>query len=437
VTTNRELLERRRRVSPAWLAAYYQDPIALARGEGRYVWDVEGQRYLDFFGGIVTTIAGHGVPEIVAAIGEQAGRIIHTSTLYLSEPAVELAELIASLSGIPDARVFLTTSGTEATEAALLLATAYRRSNQVLAMRNGYHGRSFAAVAVTGHRSWSPTGFTGLNVHYVLGSYPLRSPFRGLDDQAYIDACVQDLRQVIDTTTAGDVACLIAEPIQGVGGFTHGPDGLLGAMEEVLDERGILLVVDEVQTGWGRTGEHFWGYQAHGVTPDLMTFAKGVGNGMSLAGVVARAEVMDCLGASSISTFGGDPVSAAAGLATLHYLLDHDLQGNALRMGERLAAGLEAAVAGVEWVAEVRGKGLLRGVETVQPGGLEPAPGLAAQVLEGCKQRGLLVGKGGLYGNVLRISPPLTVTAEEVDIAVGVITEVVAAVDAEQPAGSQ
>jgi 4-aminobutyrate aminotransferase len=325
--------------------------------------------------------------------------------------------------------VFLTTSGTEATDAALLLATSYRRSNQVLAMRNSYHGRSFAAIAVTGHRSWSPTGYSGLNVSYVQGSYPLRTPFRGLDPDAYIAASVADLRQVIDTMTSGDVACLIAEPIQGVGGCTTPPDGLFGAMEKVLDDYGILYVSDEVQTGWGRTGEHFWGYQAHGVTPDIMTFAKGVGNGMSLGGVVARAEVMDCLRANSISTFGGNPVSAAAGLATLRYVLDHDLQGNARRMGRLLGDGLRAATEGVEWVAEVRGKGLLLGMETVQSGSIDPAPGLATRVWERCKRAGLLIGKGGLYGNVLRISPPLTVTADEVETAVAVIAEVIAAID--------
>jgi len=255
--TNSQLQDRHRAVMPSWLMLYYEDPIALERGDGRRVWDVEGTCYLDFFGGILTTMVGHQVPEVTAAVQQQAERLLHTSTMYLSEPMIELAEMIADLSGIPDARVFFTTSGTEATDAALLLATAHRRSNQVLALRNSYHGRSFTAVGVTGNRSWSPTSFSGLSVSYVHGGRRLQSPLRHLDDGGYIDACLTDLQEVIDMMTAGDVACLIAEPILGVGGCTVPPDGLFGAMKEVLDDHGILFITDEVQTGWGRTGEHF------------------------------------------------------------------------------------------------------------------------------------------------------------------------------------
>jgi 4-aminobutyrate aminotransferase len=425
MVTNRDLFERRKRVSPSWLISYHDEPIAIDRGEGRHVWDVEGNRYLDFFGGILTTMVGHSVPEITEAIRDQAGKMLHTSTLYVSEPAVELAEMITEVSGIPDARVFFTTSGTEATDAALLLATTYRRSNQVLAMRNSYHGRSFTAVAVTSHRSWSPTAFTGINVNYVQGSYPLRSPFRDLEPDAYIEASLEDLRQVIDMMTSGDVACLLAEPIQGVGGCSMPPDGMFGAMEKILDDYGILFISDEVQTGWGRTGENFWGYQAHGVTPDIMTFAKGVGNGVSLGGVVARAEVMDCLGANSISTFGGNPLSASAGVATLKYVLEHDLQGNALRMGRLLADGLQPTVDASDWIVELRGKGLMLAIEAVQPGTLDPSPERAAQFSERCKEAGLLVGKGGLYGNVVRITPPLSVTAEEIEMGVALMVKVI------------
>jgi 4-aminobutyrate aminotransferase len=407
------------------MIAYHEEPIAIDRGEGRHVWDVEGNRYLDFFGGILTTMVGYGIPEITEAIQRQAAKVVHTSTLYLNEPAVTLAERIAEVSGIPDARVFFTTSGTEATDAALLLATTHRRSNQVLAMRNSYHGRSFTAVAVTSHRSWSPTSYTGINVNYVHGAYPLRSPFRDLDPDAYVEASLEDLRQVIDMMTSGDVACLLAEPIQGVGGCSLPPDGLYGAMEKILDDYGILFVSDEVQTGWGRTGENFWGYQAHGVTPDIMTFAKGVGNGVSMGGVVARAEVMDSLGANSISTFGGNPLSAAAAIATLDYVLEHDLQGNALRMGRRFEGGLGPVVEATPWIAEMRGKGLMLALETTQPGSLEPSSERAALLHEGCRRAGLLLGKGGLYGNVLRITPPLTVTGDEVDEAVAVMSEVI------------
>ena len=404
---------------PGWMSLYYDQPISLVDGEGCWVTDAEGRRYLDFFGGILTTMVGHNVPEVVEAIRVQAGRILHTSTLYLIEPMIELAERIAALSGIPNARVFFTTSGSEANEAALLLATSLRRSNQVLALRGSYHGRSYATMAVTGNRSWSASGLSPLDVSWVQGGYRYRSPFAGLDDAAYIEACVDDLRMVLDTTTSGDVACMIAEPIQGVGGFLVPPDGLLGAFAKVLDERAIPLVSDEVQTGWGRTGDHFWGIDAHGVVPAAMTFAKGLANGVGIAGVVATEELMASVGANSISTFGGNPVAAVAALATLDHLLRHDLQANAQRVGARLKAGVEALAAERPAVGEVRGRGLMVGVELVRPGSTAPDPSAAAAVLEAARGAGLLVGKGGLYGNVLRIAPPLSLSESEADEGLG------------------
>jgi 4-aminobutyrate aminotransferase len=425
MTTNAELLERHRAVLPDWLSLYYDPPISFDHGEGRHVFDVEGTRYLDFFGGILTTSLGYNIPEITEAVRAQAPKTFHTSTLYLSEPMIELAELIAGLSGIPDAKVFFTTSGTEANDAALLLATVSRRSNQVLALRNSYHGRSFTTIAITAQRSWSPTSVSGLSVNYVHGGYRLRSPFRDLDDEAYTEACVADLNQVFDMMTSGDVAAMIAEPIQGVGGFATPPDGFFGAMKKELDNRGVLFISDEVQTGWGRTGENFWGYQAHGMTPDILTFAKGVGNGLALGGVVASAELMDSLPGNSISTFGGNPMSSVGALATIRYMLEHDTQGHALAMGERLAGHLRPAVEASAVVAELRGKGLMLAIETVQAGSLEPDSGVAGRIMEQARAAGLLIGKGGLYGNVLRIAPPMTVTEAEIDEAADVLVRII------------
>jgi 4-aminobutyrate aminotransferase len=417
-----ELLARHRAVMPSWLALNYADPIEITHGEGRHVHDAEGNRYLDLFGGILTTMTAHALPEVVAAISEQAARIVHTSTLYLIRQQVELAEEIAALAPMPDAKVFLTTSGTEANEAALLLASTVRRSSQVLAMRNSYHGRSFATMAITGNRGWSASSLSPLDVKYVHGGYRYRSPFRDLDDAAYIRACVDDLRDVIATQTAGDVACLIAEPIQGVGGFATPPDGLYGAMKEVLDEHGILFITDEVQTGWGRTGEHFWGIQAHDVEPDMLTFAKGLGNGMAMAGVVARADIMDSIGVNSLSTFGGTPLASAAALANLRYLLAHDLQGNAAKVGGMLLRELSERAEAWPAVGEVRGKGLMIGIELVRPGTREPDAAAALRMMELTKARGVLIGKGGLHGNVLRIAPPLSLTDTEAEEALAVLT---------------
>jgi len=429
LTTNAELLARYRAVLPSFVNPLYGEPISIDHGEGGYVFDVEGNRFLDFFGGVLTTMVGHNNPEVTAAVQAQAAKVMHTSTLYLSEPMIELAERIAAVSGIPDARVFFTTSGSEANDTAILLATSYRKSNQVLAMRNSYHGRSFTAQAITSHSSWSSTSLSGLAVNFVQGGYRLRSPFRELDDEAFTEACVDDLQQIIDMMTAGDVACLIAEPIQGVGGFAKPPAGFFSAMHKTLANYGILFVADEVQTGWGRTGEHFWGYQAHDIVPDMLTFAKGVGNGITLAGVVARAEIMDTIKVHSFSTFGGNPLSAAGGVATLKYVLDNDLQANAKAMGERIVSALQPIVDRTPWIAELRGAGLMQAIETVQPDSIAPDASRATQVLEECRKRGLLVGKGGLYNNVLRITPMLNVSSEEIDEGIGAIIGAIEAVD--------
>lgn len=419
-----ELHARHRAVLPDWLALYYQRPLEITHGEGRHVWDAEGNRYLDLFGGVLTTMTAHALPEITKAVSEQAERILHTSTLYLNRPMVELAERIAALSGIPDARVFFTASGSEANDTALMLATAYRRSHQVLAMRNSYHGRSFSTVGITGNRSWSPTSLSPLHTHYVHGSVRTRGPFAHLDDAAFTAACVEDLEDVLGQTR-GDVAALIAEPVQGVGGFTAPPDGLLAAFREVLQQHGILWISDEVQTGWGRTGDHFWGWQAHEAAgpPDLLTFAKGIGNGMSIGGVVARAEVMNCLDSNSFSTFGGSPVTMAAGNANLTYLLEHDLQGNARRVGGLLLERLRAVSAGLGVVREVRGRGLMLGVELVMPGTEAPSPEAASIVLEETRERGLLIGRAGGHAtnSVLRIAPPLSLTVAEAEEAATIL----------------
>jgi 4-aminobutyrate aminotransferase len=409
-----ELFERHKSVLPGWAPLYYEQPISLVDGDGRWVTDAEGNRYLDFFGGILVTISGYKVPEVIEAIKSQADRMLHTSTLYLIESQIELAEKVAELSGIPDAKVFFTNSGTEANDAALMLATTYRKSNQVLAIRGSYHGKSHSAIAVTGQKAWSGTSLSPFQVTYVHGGYKLRSPFGHLPDAEFIAACVADLEDLLSVATTGNAAAMIAEPIQGVGGFVTPPDGFFKAIVEVLDRNGILFISDEVQTGWGRTGEHFWGYQAHGITPDLITFAKGLGNGLSIGGVVAPAEIMDSYPALGISTFGGNPLATAGALANLEYLLEHDLQTNALKVGNRLMQNLVPLSEELEVVGEVRGKGLMIGVELVRSDG-SPAPEKAAEVLEAAREEGLLIGKGGLYGNSLRLAPPLSITEEEAD----------------------
>ncbi|WP_028648400.1 aspartate aminotransferase family protein [Nocardiopsis sp. CNT312] len=424
-----ELLTRHRAVMPSWMPLYYESPLEIVSGSGSRVTDAEGRTYLDFFTGIATNMLGYDVAEVREAVERQIARgVVHTSTLYLIRGQVELAERIARLSGIPEAKVFFTNSGTEANETALLLATHARGSDEVLALRGSYHGRSFGTVAVTGNRVWKNSSLSPLNVHYLHGTDHAARAFRGMTDQEYIGACVADLRDVLDTA-APNVACLIAEPVQGVGGFQMPPDGLYAAYKEVLDEHGILFVSDEVQTGWGRTGSSFFGIGAHGVTPDAMTFAKGLGNGFAVGGVVARGDLMDRLPALGVATFGGNPVAMAAAGAVLDYVLEHDLQGNALRQGSLIMSGLRALTA-LPSVKDVRGRGLMFAVEMADPVTGAPSAALAGRVLEEARGRGLLVGKGGVHGNVLRMAPPLTLSTEDAAEGRDLLLEAVHAVAA-------
>ncbi len=423
-----ELHSRHRAVLPSWMPLYYESPLEITGGKGARVTDSEGSSYLDFFTGIVTNMLGYDVAEVREAVEAQiATGVAHTSTLYLIRHQVELAEQIAELSGIPDAKVFFTNSGTEANETALLLATHARGSDEVLALRGSYHGRSFGTVAVTGNRAWKNSSLSPLNVHYLHGTDHASPAFRHMSEREYIDACVADLRDVL-ATASPKVACMIAEPVQGVNGFQMPPDGLLGAYKEVLDEHGILMISDEVQTGWGRTGTGFFGIDNHGVTPDAMTFAKGLGNGFAIGGVVARGDLMDGLPALGVATFGGNPVSTAAARATLKYVLDHDLQSNALRQGTTLLDGL-LALRELDSVKDVRGKGLMFAIEMADPATGGPSPALAGQVLEAARERGLLVGKGGLQGNVLRMAPPLTLSDADAAEGRDILLDAVRSVD--------
>jgi 4-aminobutyrate aminotransferase len=415
-----DLLARHRDVLPNWLALYYKEPIELVRGEGQFVWDGAGKQYLDFFGGIVTTISGHVVPKLVQVLTEQAGKIAHTSTLYLIRPMVELAEKMIGIAPVepPPVKAFFVGSGTEAIEAALLFATNWRRSNEIIALRNSYHGRSFGAIGITGNKGWSASSFSPLNVSYALAPYCYRCPL-GLSYPDCGVACAEDLRNVIETTTTGEPAAMIAEPIQGVGGFVTPPPEYFGIVKSILDEFGIPFIADEVQTGFGRTGEAFWGIEGYGVAPDAMVCAKGLGNGMAIGAVVSRADMMESLRANSISTFGGNPIAASYALANLENIEEQRLQERAYKVGNTLYRGLKDLEDRFGVVGEVRGKGLMVGVELVKDKESKaPSADAAAVVMESCKEQGMLIGKGGLYGNVLRLSPPLIISEEDAQRAV-------------------
>jgi 4-aminobutyrate aminotransferase len=411
----RTLAERHRAVLPAWVAPSYEEPIELVSGSGRHVRASNGTVYLDFFAGVLTNMVGYAIPEIVDALEQRLrGGMLHSSTAYLIGPSVELAERIVALSGIPDAKAYFTNSGTEAVDAALLVATEHRKSGQVLALRNSYHGRSFATVSVTGNRAWRPTQRSGLAVTFLPG-YMRDHTTRGLSDAAFIEHTMDETRRVLDSATSGDIAVLVAEPMQGVGGFTEPPTGWFAALMDLLEPYGVLLHADETQTGWGRTGDTFWGIEHEGVRPDIMTFAKGLGNGLAIGGFVGRADVVDSLQAQSTSTFGGNHLATTGALAVLDYIAAHDLQANAKRLGDRMKAQIVEGTADLPAVVDVRGRGLMIGIELADPETGLPAPALAAAVHEAAKRRGLLIGRGGLYASSLRIGPPLTLTALEAE----------------------
>ena len=434
-----ELRNRHKAVLPEWIALYYERPMEIARGEGFRVWDSEGNEYLDFFGGIVTTISGHNVPEIVEAVREQAGKILHSSTLYLIEHQVKLAEKLISVSPISgDQKVFFVSSGSEANEAALLFATQHRRSSEIIALRGSYHGGSFGTMGITGQNAWRPTSRSALDVTYAMpphhGYSSLYGPYKR-GDADFARACADDLRNLIQTATTGHVAAFIAEPIQGVGGFIELPPEYLAGVKEVLDETGILYISDEVQTAFGRTGSHFWGIQESGVEPDLITMAKGLGNGLAIGAVMGRAEVIDSVSPNlHISTFGGNHISAAGALANLEYILENDLQKNADEVGGYLKDRLVKMAQENPGVGEVRGRGLMLALELVGPDG-EPNPPAAVRFLQACRERGVLVGKGGINANAIRISPPLTITREAAGEAADIFEEALAEIGARERVG--
>jgi 4-aminobutyrate aminotransferase len=417
-----ELLARHREVLPNWIALYYDEPIELVRGEGTRVWDSAGREYLDFFGGIVTTISGHVVPKLVEALTEQAGKIAHTSTLYLIRPMVELAERLTRSAPMDSpVKAFFVGSGTEAIEAALLFATSWRRSNEIIALRNSYHGRSFGAVGITGNKGWTATTFAPLNVSYALSPYCYRCPL-GLSYPDCGVACAEDVRNVIEQTTSGEPAAMIAETIQGVGGYVTPPPEYFGIVKSILDEYGIPFIADEVQTGFGRLGDTYWGIEGWDVRPDAIVCAKGLGNGMAIGAVVGRADMVDSLRANSISTFGGNPLATTYALANLENIEEQDLQSNAFRVGKLLMDGLKPLEDRFDIVGEVRGKGLMVGIEMVGDAeSKRPNVEATARVMEACRERGLLVGKGGLYGNVIRMAPPLVITEDETARAIETI----------------
>lgn len=409
------------------LSTYYKEPLPFARGEGKWLFDTEGKRYLDFFGGILTVSLGHCEPRVVAAIEKQARTLQHVSTLFPTIPLVEAAEAMAKIfPGERPAKVFFTNSGTEANETAILTARVHTQRTEVVALRHGYHGRSMLSMSLTGHSPWRLGGVHDGAIRHAIAPYCYRCPLKLTYPECGV-ACAQDVEEVIKTTTSGRPAAFLAEPILGVGGFITPPKEYYGIVSGIVKRYEALFIADEVQTGWGRTGGKWFGIEQYGVKPDIITGAKGLGNGHPVGVTVTRAAVADSFQGSTIATFGGNPVTAAVVKAVVDVIAADKLMDNAATVGARLRSRLEGLQEKHKLVGEVRGMGLMQGVELVKDRqSKEPAPEAAAAVLEAAKDRGLIIGKGGLYGNVLRIAPALTVGADDADRAADVLDQALA-----------
>jgi 4-aminobutyrate aminotransferase len=425
-----ELLDKQRKYLWPNHILYYTEPLPLDHGDGLYVWDVDGTRYLDFFGGILTTSVGHNHPRIVDAVSAQAGRLIHSSTLYPNANHVALAEKMAEITPGDLQTSFFTNSGSEANETAIVLAQTYTDNREIVALRHAYSGRTSLTMSVTAHSTWKLGKSFSPDIKHAVNAYCYRCPLK-LRYPSCDVACAQDVEDVIRTTTSGRIAAFMAEPIQGVGGFITPPPEYFGIVAEIARQYGGLFICDEVQTGFGRTGEHWFGISHWDVTPDIMTMAKGIANGLPMGNTIARSEIAESMVGKglTLSTFGGNPVSTAASLATIEVLEDEAPPARVAGVGSYLRSGLEQLWEKYPLMGDVRGKGLMQGIEFVTDKETkEPAPKAVNQLFEETRARGLLIGKGGLYGNVIRIAPPMTVSEEQVDEALAILDHALAAV---------
>jgi 4-aminobutyrate aminotransferase-like enzyme len=409
------ILAQKEFIFPA-VFTYYQKPLVVDHAKGQFVYDIDGKQYLDFFGGIVTVSVGHCNEQVNAKVHRQMDKLQHVSTVFANEPQVTLAKRLAEITPHRKlTKTFFTNSGTEANETAIVTARCATGNTEVIALRHSYHGRSALAMTLTAHASWKLGGVMNPGIVHAVNAYCYRCPF-GLTYPSCEVKCAQDMEETIRTTTSGKIAAFIAEPIQGVGGFITPPKEYFKIAVDIVRKYGGLFISDEVQTGWGRTGDKWFGIEHWGVEPDIITSAKGLGNGVPVGVTIAKPEIADSLRGLTISTFGGNPITMTQAKAVLDFIEENKLKENCTVVGAHLRDRLFELQKKYPIIGEVRGMGLLQGLELVRdPKTKEPATKEIAALMERTRENGILVGKGGLYGNALRISPPMNIGKSDVD----------------------
>lgn len=410
-----ELKKKRERYIIPGVKQLYADPPHIVRGRMQYLYDEQGKEYLDMFAGIVTVSVGHCHPKVTAAMVEQAQTLQHTSTIFMTQPMVDLAEKLAEITPGKLSKTYITNSGTEANEAAILLARIASGRHDVIVLEHAYHGQSHLASTLTAnHRSLPrPPVAPASGVFYAANPYCFRCPFSKTPSTCNLE-CAKDLERVIDMQTSGKPAVMIAEPIQGVGGAITPPDGYFQEVQRILAKYGVYFIADEVQTGFGRTGNHMFGISNWDVEPDFITMAKGLGNGVPIGAYITTAEIAEKMQQGVVNTFGGNPISSAAALAVIETIEEEKLMDNARVVGEHLMEGLKELQKSYPVMADVRGKGLMVGVELAGEN-KEPLTQETARIVEQMKDDGVIIGRGGFWGNTVRIKPPLSITKDNVD----------------------
>lgn len=407
---------RKEFLTPALLTYYPNNPLMLVDGKMQYVFDEKGNRYLDMFAGIVTVSVGHCHPYVNEAAKKQLDKIQHTTTIYLNPNVAEFGKkLAATFPEESNLKVcYFVNSGSEANDLAVMMAREYTGNYDVIALRNGYHGAAGSAAGLTSLHTWKYKTPSDFGIKHALNPDPYRGIFKGSDPECAKKYAAQ-LKDTIEFDTSGQVAAFIAEPIQGIGGSVELAQGYLAEAHKIVRSHGGLVISDEVQTGFGRTGTNYWGYQnTPGVSPDIVIMAKGIGNGTPLAAVVTKPEIAQALTKRvHFNTYGGNPVSSAIGSAVLDVIKNENIQKNAHEVGSYLKERLLALKKNHSLIGDVRGRGLMLGVEFVRDHKtLEPANTETAKIVERARDFNVLMGKGGLYGNCLRIKPPMCITKD-------------------------